>query len=538
MADVFISYARAQAESAERIAGLLDGHGYRVWRDDQLPVHRAYSEVIEERLRASDAVLVLWSTEAARSQWVRAEAEVARAAGTLVQASLDRSLPPLPFNQIQCADLAGWDGGPDHSGWRKVVASIADLAGEARAAPGVPPAARAARARDTGEPSIAVLPLAADGEDEQRFADGMVEEIVAALARFPALTVIGSGSSLAYRGDPRQPSEIARELGVKFLLAGGIRRSGERVRIAVNLGEAASGRQLWAERFDVRLEDVFELQDKVATAAAAQIIPAIEAAYARQSFARPTSDLSAYELYLRATRLERDFTREAIKEAITLLDLAIVRDPNFAVALASCCQMHALLVLNGWADDPDMSVRAALELGRKAVATGTDDPEVLSYVCTALIWVGGDAKTADALAERALALNPGASLPWFASAWIKAFDGRHDLAMEHWRRHMALDPRSPLYAFVAGGVGIALTLSGRSEEGVTRLTEALHLVPGQRIFRAILAAALAHAGRATEARIAYAALPPGVLDNTLALLRAPVDRELIRQGLDLAGAAV
>ena len=139
MAEIFISYARSTQAQAEQIAEALRALGYGVWRDDELPAHRAYADVIEERLKSARAVIVLWSADAVKSQWVRAEAEVAREAATLVQLSLDGSIPPLPFNQIQCADMAGWSGDLAHAGWKKVAASVAELAGSSATAPGPPP---------------------------------------------------------------------------------------------------------------------------------------------------------------------------------------------------------------------------------------------------------------------------------------------------------------------------------------------------------------------------------------------------------------
>jgi adenylate cyclase len=129
MAEVFISYARLDEPQAERVADALRADGYDVWRDNELPAHRPYAEVIEERLRGAKAVVVLWSAEAAKSQWVRAEADAARAAGTLIQATLDGCIPPMPFNQIQCAALGDWDGNGATPGWRKVAASVKALAG-------------------------------------------------------------------------------------------------------------------------------------------------------------------------------------------------------------------------------------------------------------------------------------------------------------------------------------------------------------------------------------------------------------------------
>src|SRR5437763_15367016 len=153
MADVFVSYARSDEPLAGRVADALREEGYRVWRDDELPARRAYADVIEERLRAAKAVIVLWSAEAVKSQWVRAEADSARSAGTLIQASVDGTIPPMPFNQIQCADLNGWDGDSDASGWRKLAASVSALAGLAGKTDG----GRQPRRRQL---SICVLPFA------------------------------------------------------------------------------------------------------------------------------------------------------------------------------------------------------------------------------------------------------------------------------------------------------------------------------------------------------------------------------------------
>src|SRR5579863_6247447 len=133
MSDVFISYARSTESQAQLVSDALRALGYNIWRDDELPAHRAYTEVIEERLKAAKAVVVIWSAEAVKSHWVRAEADAAREAGTLVQLTIDGCNPPMPFNQIQCADMTGWSGDKNAAGWRKVVASIGDLAGGAQA---------------------------------------------------------------------------------------------------------------------------------------------------------------------------------------------------------------------------------------------------------------------------------------------------------------------------------------------------------------------------------------------------------------------
>ena len=190
----------------------------------------------------------------------------------------------------------------------------------------------------------------------------MKSSIVTALSRFPALFVIASASSLTYRGDSRGQGKIAAELGVRYLLEGSVRRSGARVRIAVKLADALEGAQIWAERFDGDLDDVFALQDDVASAVAGQIAPTIEAADTRRAHARPTSDLSAYELYLRAVHRERDFDEQALQETIALLDQALALDPNFARALAFNPRILILDEATSSVDtDTELRIRGALE---------------------------------------------------------------------------------------------------------------------------------------------------------------------------------
>jgi adenylate cyclase len=211
MSDVFVSYARSDEPQAKRVADALRSLGYHVWRDDQLPAHRPYSEVIEERLKSAKAVVVLWSAEAVKSQWVRAEADAARSAGTLVQALLDGNIPPMPFNQIQCADLSAWDESAESAGWKKLVASVAALAGEGSAKE------KPARRRQT---SVCVLPFQnMSGDPEQEyFSDGISEDITTDLSKISALEVIARNTAFTFKGRAVDVGDVARKLGVSHVL--------------------------------------------------------------------------------------------------------------------------------------------------------------------------------------------------------------------------------------------------------------------------------------------------------------------------------
>ena len=264
MADIFVSYGRSTEPDAQRVADALRDAGYSVWRDDELPAHRSYGDVIEERLRSAKAVVVLWSAEAARSQWVRAEADIAREAGTLVQVSIDGTIPPLPFNQIQCADLNGWDGDTGNPGWRKVESSVSLLVGtasdaEARVEP------KAATARRI---SILVLPfinLSGDAEQEY-FSDGITDDIITDLSKVSALSIIARNTAFALKGQTPDLAEITRQLKVTHILEGSIRKSGDRVRVNAQLIDAEAGDHVWADRYDRDLTDIFAIQDEISKA--------------------------------------------------------------------------------------------------------------------------------------------------------------------------------------------------------------------------------------------------------------------------------
>src|SRR5258708_6362606 len=248
MANVFVSYARSTADRAQAVAEALRGLGYSVWIDDELPAHRTYTRVIEEQITAAKVAVVIWSADAVQSQWVLSEANRAREDRKLVQVATDKTRLPMPFDTIQCADLADWRGDPDGPGWRKVVASIAELTvGSARDMPGARPVHTAVR-----EPVLAVLAfdnLSGDA-DMSYFSDGVSDEILDTVARSAGLKVIARSSSFQFRGADKAARHVARELAATHLLDGSVRRSGARVRIAAQLVDCADETTLWSKRFD------------------------------------------------------------------------------------------------------------------------------------------------------------------------------------------------------------------------------------------------------------------------------------------------
>uniref|UniRef100_UPI0039831AE5 TIR domain-containing protein n=1 Tax=Phenylobacterium sp. TaxID=1871053 RepID=UPI0039831AE5 len=334
MSDIFISYARPNEALARQAGDALRAAGYAVWRDDELPAHRAYSDVIEERIKGAKAVLVLWSNDAVRSQWVRAEADAARELGTLVQVSLDGSVPPMPFNQIQCADLFGWTGDTSWPGWAKVASSIASLVGSIDAAPGSAPSRQPER-----RAVVCVLPfvnMSGDAEQEY-FSDGISEDIITDLSKVSALTIIGRNTAFSLKGKPVDLGALSRDHGATHVLEGSVRKAGTRVRINAQLTECASGHQVWADRYDRDLTDIFAIQDEISKAIVGalqlKLLPQEKKAIER----RGTTSSDAYNLYLLARRHWIDGNNIDERRAVVVIRVcrqAIAVDPEYAQAWA------------------------------------------------------------------------------------------------------------------------------------------------------------------------------------------------------------
>jgi TolB-like protein/class 3 adenylate cyclase len=354
------------------------------------------------------------------------------------------------------------------------------------------------------KPSIAVLPfqnMSSDPEQEY-FADGMVEEIITALSRIRWLFVIARNSSFAYKGQAVDVKQIGRELGVRYVLEGSVRKAGNRMRITGQLIDAISGAHLWADHFDGTLEDVFELQDRVAISVAGIIEPALQGAEMRWSDQqRPTDDLTAYDLYLRALTPIRsgEVNRESLVKALDLLNQAIQRDPLYAPALALAGSYRVALDVAGWIDDAAANRDEALRLARRALAYARDDPNVLANGAYVLAYFGEDIVASIALIDRSLELNPSFAVGWWRSGWLRLWAGQPDIAIKHFETGLRLSPRVRTHdPFL--GIGIGQFFARHLDEARTMLLRALQENPNWVPTYRFLASCYAQMGRLDEAR--------------------------------------
>jgi adenylate cyclase len=386
------------------------------------------------------------------------------------------------------------------------------------------------------KPSIAVLPFAnMSGDPEQEyFVDGMVEEIITALSRIRWLFVIARNSTFTYKGQAVDVKQVGRELGVRYVLEGSVRKAGGRVRITAQLIDALSGTHLWADRFDGSLEDVFDLQDKVAISVAGVIEPALQAAETARSVGRPTNDLTAYDLYLRAYEIVFSSAPQ-IPEALRLIEQAIARDPRYGPALALAAVCHGRLCVDGHSEDPQADGRKALDLARRALQVGGDDPGVLASAAMELAHFGQDIGAAMALVDRALALNPSFARAWYFSGRLRWWAGQPELAIEHTETSLRLSPRTRIGSPLSI-IGAAHFACRRFDEAVSKLLLAIQDGPSYPVPYRYLAACYAHMGRLDEAREVVArlrAITPVVIPDA-GFLRNPEHREFYLSGLRLA----
>ncbi len=393
------------------------------------------------------------------------------------------------------------------------------------------------------KPSIAVLPFhnLSDDPEQEYFADGVVEDIISALSRMRWLFVIARNSSFTYKGRVVDVKEVGRELGVRYVLEGSVRKAANKVRITGQLIDATTGTHLWAERFEGTLDDIFELQDQIAENVVGAIAPQLERAEIERAKRKPTESLDAYDHYLRGMAKLHRGTKEAIEEALPSFYRAIELDPDFASAYGMSAWCYFWRKVNGWMTDRPREIAEGIRLARLAVDLGRDDAVALTRAGHALGHLAGELDGGIALLDRARLLNPNLAPTWFLGGFLRAFRGETDGAIEHLAHAVRLSPLDPEMFRMQAGTALAHFFAGRFDTASAWAEKAVRNLPTFLIAVSIVAASHALAGRMDEARRAMQRVRE--LDPSLRVsnlrdwlpIHRPEDFAAFADGLRLAG---
>jgi len=358
------------------------------------------------------------------------------------------------------------------------------------------------------KPSIAVLPFQnMSGDPEQEyFADGMVEEIITALSRFKSLFVIARNSSFTYKGKAVDIKQVGRELGVRYVVEGSVRKAAETVRIAGQLIDATTGAHLWADRFEGKLDDVFALQDKITEGVVSAIAPTVYKAEIDLAARRRPTNLSAYDLCLRAQPHFYSMTREGLAEALQLAHRALELDPRYGFAAFQAGSCHIFNITQGWAHDLNREIGEVTRLLSLALSIDENDPDVLATAGCATSFLTEDFATAAEMVDRAVALNPNSAFAWNQRGQAYLFGGQAAEALRSFERSIRLNPLDPMLYMTLAGMGIAFIELRRFDEAVAVARKAARQNQTYATTYRCLASALAHLGREAEVQKAVSRL--------------------------------
>ncbi|UWU89362.1 winged helix-turn-helix domain-containing tetratricopeptide repeat protein [Bradyrhizobium sp. CB1015] len=371
------------------------------------------------------------------------------------------------------------------------------------------------------KPSLAVLPftsLSSDPEQEY-FADGMVEDIITGLSRSKSLFVIARQSTFTYRGKAIDIRQVGRELGVRYVLEGSVRKSGDRIRISGQLIEATTGAHLWADRFDSQLNDIFDLQDQVTSSVINALFPQLERAEIERAKRKPTENLQAYDYYLRALWSFYQFTREQNVEALRLIRLAFELDSGLAAAYALGAYCYLQRKIFGWTVNVDQDMTDTRWLATRAIELDKDDPTVLVRAGQAIAVVLYEIEDGVALVARAHELNPNLAVARITIGWEHIRRGDIEGALEQFHGGGRLSPMDPFLFLMQTGIAFAHFLADQYEDGSSWAKLAVLDRPNYLNAQFILAACHAMSGRVAEAQAIGARLAkarPALRVSTLA----------------------
>ena len=353
------------------------------------------------------------------------------------------------------------------------------------------------------KPSIAVLPFTnmSDDRDQEYFADGICEDIITALARFPSLFVIARNSSFTYKARTVDVKQIGRELGVRYVLEGSVRKAGKHLRLTGQLVQADNGMHVWAERYDGDLNDIFALQDEMTASVVGAVVPSLQNAEIERARRKPAGSLDAYDLHLRALPKFYAQDRESNRQALQLAEQALRLDPNFVAALILAENCWSLMANQGWLPAPQTQPEV-MRYARRAVQIDKDNAEALATLARRTAGIERDYEEAVSLAERAVALNPNSAFAWRQSGYALVYCGRPEPALAFLQRAIRLSPRDPRAEDCWTGIALALIQLERDTEAAAAARKAVQANPNSASTWRAFAAALALTGHLDEARTA------------------------------------
>ena len=475
MARIFLSYARDDVEPAKQLAGCISEVGHNVWWDRRLHGGSRFAAEIDKALRDAEAVVVFWSPSSVESAWVQDEAAEGRDSGRLVPVSLASAKPPLGFRQFQTIDLGSWDG----TGTPHAIDDLLEAIGRTCDVEARPSGADKSDEvkRSQKRLSVCVLPfINMSGEPEQEyFSDGITEDIITDLSKVSALSVVARNTAFTFKGQSVDVKEVARTLGVTYVLEGSVRKAGNRVRITAQMIDGAAGDHFWADRYDRDLDDIFTIQDEISKAIVGALRVKLLPEEKKAIEARGTSSVEAYNTFLMARQqlISGDFGDPRLAEtAVRLCGQATLLDPNYADAWA--LMALAQLRLRLWHardDDPLPAAERALQI----------NPDLAIPYCIKANYLEGEGRTKEAaeLIRKAQELDPNSWEVNHEASRLLFRDGRPGDSIPFFEKAASLmdhDWRSPMmlmscYRAVGDQDGLlraATTTLERTEKAIAR----------------------------------------------------------------------